>query len=222
MELIKNLTAGTSVFPLLSRIGKLDDAPAPATLVDVALDHKVIAPLQVRTEFLGLAEIVAAMRPKAMLEIGTFRGGTLFVFSRLADPNATVISLDLPVSAMGRIYRLAQEPLFNQFRRGRQSLHLLREDSHRPETVARIKGILNGQQLDFLFIDGDHTYNGVRTDFELHSPLVRPGGVVAFHDIAYPKCDVPRYWDEIKSRYRHQEFIHKQGPNGMGIGVLWM
>jgi hypothetical protein len=36
-----------------------------------------------------------------------------------------------------------------------------------------------------LFIDGDHTYEGVRRDFEMYSPLVRKGGIIAFHDI-YP------------------------------------
>jgi len=149
VELIRNLRAGLSVLPLLSRIGALDEAPEPATLVDIALHHKVIAPLQVRAEFLELAQIVGGLRPQTVLEIGTFRGGTLFVFARLAAPNATLISLDLPVSVMGRIYRLAQEPLFNRFRRGAQSLHLLREDSHRRETLADVTNILHGQFLDF-------------------------------------------------------------------------
>jgi predicted O-methyltransferase YrrM len=43
--------------------------------------------------------------------------------------------------------------------------------------------VLNEQNLDFLFIDGDHTYKGVKEDFEMYSPLVRKGGVIAFHDI---------------------------------------
>jgi len=42
---------------------------------------------------------------------------------------------------------------------------------------------LNGEPLDFLFIDGDHTYEGVKRDFEMYSPLVRNGGIIAFHDI---------------------------------------
>jgi len=40
-----------------------------------------------------------------------------------------------------------------------------------------------GGELNFLFIDGDHTYEGVRKNFEMYSPLVRRGGIVAFHDI---------------------------------------
>ncbi len=41
---------------------------------------------------------------------------------------------------------------------------------------------LGSRQIDFMFIDGDHSYEGVRTDWELWSPLVAPGGVVALHD----------------------------------------
>jgi hypothetical protein len=33
-----------------------------------------------------------------------------------------------------------------------------------------------------LFIDGDHRYEGVRRDFEMYSPLVGAGGLIAFHD----------------------------------------
>jgi predicted O-methyltransferase YrrM len=42
------------------------------------------------------------------------------------------------------------------------------------------------KRLDFLFIDGDHTYEGVKQDFEMYTPLVRKGGLVAMHDIVPP------------------------------------
>ena len=38
--------------------------------------------------------------------------------------------------------------------------------------------------IDLLFIDGDHQYASVLTDWLLYSPLVKPGGLVAFHDVA--------------------------------------
>jgi 2-keto-3-deoxy-L-rhamnonate aldolase RhmA len=39
-----------------------------------------------------------------------------------------------------------------------------------------VKEVLGGQPLDYLFIDGDHTYEGVRKDFEMYGPLVRAAG----------------------------------------------
>ncbi len=36
--------------------------------------------------------------------------------------------------------------------------------------------------VDFVFIDGDHSYDGLRGDWEAWSPLIAPGGCVALHD----------------------------------------
>ena len=117
---------GLSVVPFLSRLRRLNGEGAEQ-LVDIALQNPTICPLQDRSEFLGLAKIVAAQAPKTMLEIGTYRGGTLFVFARLCQPDATLISLDLPSSRFGTLSRRLQEPLFRRFTRGKQQLLLLRQ-----------------------------------------------------------------------------------------------
>ncbi|MEO0196406.1 MAG: class I SAM-dependent methyltransferase [candidate division WOR-3 bacterium] len=43
--------------------------------------------------------------------------------------------------------------------------------------------MLGNSKLDFLFIEGNHSYEGVKMDFEMYFPLVRKGGIIAFHDI---------------------------------------
>jgi predicted O-methyltransferase YrrM len=102
-------------------------------------------------------------------------------------------------------------------------LFLLRKDSHRPETLAGIKEALQGKKLDLLFIDGDHRYEGVRRDFEMYSPLVRSGGLLAFHDIAQSgELEVCKFWDEVKQKYTYKEIIHQSGKGAAGIGVLWL
>lgn len=108
-------------------------------------------------------------------------------------------------------------------RRG-QHLFLLRKNSHKPDTLAKIQEILKGRKLDLLFIDGDHSYAGVRKDFEMYMPLVRSGGLVAFHDIAQdmPGIEVIKLWKEIKDNYKHAEFVNRTDNDLMGIGVLWV
>ncbi len=223
MQLTHNIRDGVSVVPLLAHLNQLGNAPQADELVDIALDHKVIRPLQHRSELLELARIVSAAQPRAMLEIGTFRGGTLFIFARLAASDAIIVSLDLPASAMGLLYRAAQVPLFHQFTHGQQVLHLLRKNSHDLATQLEVSRILQDRRLDFLFIDGDHAYESVKTDFERYAPFMRTGGVVAFHDIAMgAPSGVSRFWAELRGRYRHVEIVHDRGPKAMGIGVVWI
>jgi len=65
--------------------------------------------------------------------------------------------------------------------------------------------------LSFLFIDGNHTYKGVKKDFEMYSNLVGEGGLIAFHDIVQGPLesvgDVPSFWNEIKYDFDHVEFV---------------
>jgi predicted O-methyltransferase YrrM len=88
-----------------------------------------------------------------------------------------------------------------------------------------VKNILKGKKVDFLFIDGDHTYKGVKRDFEMYSPLVKEGSIIAFHDIAvHPPetgCEVSKFWNEIKEMYDYVEIIKDQDQGRVGIGVLF-
>lgn len=218
-EAIRSLS---SVPPLLRTIDSISETASPADLVDISLTCPAIQSQQIRSEFLELAVMVKAQRCKYIMEIGTYRGGTLFVFSQLAAPRATVISLDFHFSLLGKVYGALQKQILRKFVRNGKTLFLLRHDSHLPETQRIVREILKGNQLDFLFIDGDHTYEGARADFMMYSPFVRKGGLIAFHDIAESggSREVHRLWEELRPNYEHREFIHRTGSGAMGIGVL--
>jgi predicted O-methyltransferase YrrM len=83
---------------------------------------------------------------------------------------------------------------------------------------------LKGRKLDFLLIDGDHTYYGVKKDFEMYSKLVKKGGMIAFHDACvHPSrsgCEVAKFWRDIKGEYKHVEIIKDQKQGWAGIGIL--
>jgi predicted O-methyltransferase YrrM len=192
-------------------------------LFDFAFAH-TIAPDQIRSELMQLVQIVVDMRPERVLEIGTCAGGTLFLWCHVAAPDATIISVDLPHGRFGAGYSPARIPLYKRFALPKQKLSLVRGDSHAAETLERVQKLVGRQPLDFLFIDGDHTYEGVKKDFEMYSPLVKKGGAIAFHDISpHPRGwggEVPRFWNEIKSGYSSKEFMAQPG-NGYGIGTLF-
>lgn len=116
--------------------------------------------------------------------------------------------------------------LFKRFALGGQRVELLRADSHDPRTLERVRSLLRGRSVDFLFIDGDHSYEGVKRDYEMYSGLVKEGGIIAFHDIVrHPPetgCEVHRFWNEIKNRYKYIEIVRDWGQGWAGIGVLYV
>jgi cephalosporin hydroxylase len=182
---------------------------------------------QVESEYCQLVEFVAQQRPRVILEIGTAKGGTLLAWSRIAIE--LVISIDMFGGIGGGGYPKAKEKLFRQFAIDRPGVEIvpLRLDSHSLETRERVEETLAQRTIDFLFIDGDHTYAGVKRDFEIWSELVTPGGHVAFHDILRApegsECEVDRFWAELKQKYpRNFEFVENPRKAWDGVGVLQM
>ena len=180
-----------------------------------------LGPNQVIEELVPLLEDVKTLNPQGVLEIGTHRGGTLYLWTRLARPDAILISIDLPGGKFGGGYSPFRIPIYRRFARDGQKLHLLRADSHASSTLAQTKKLLGGHPIDLLFIDGDHTQEGVKKDWEMYSPLVRSGGLIVFHDVAgdYAETHVKAFWDSLKANYSHKEYIAHSGGQ-YGIGVL--
>jgi len=185
-----------------------------------------IKPAQVKHEISKLLEILNELEPKLTLEIGTAGGGTLFLLSRIADPEATIISVDLPGGAFGGGYPEWKIPLYHSFAKRGQKIKLLRADSHNGKTLEHVKIAFGHRMVDFLFIDGDHTYKGVKMDFKMYSPLVREGGIIAFHDIVPGPLEnvggVPKYWNEVKSDFKYIEIVNDWNQGGYGIGVIYL
>jgi len=186
-----------------------------------------IRPSQTPLEIEGLYERVLELSPKRLLEIGTNRGGTLYLWIQAAAEDAKIVSVDLPEGQFGGGYIVNRVPFYESFARPNQELKLLRADSHLVETRDIVLDSFDQEQIDFLFIDGDHTYEGVKDDFSLYSPLVRPGGLVVFHDILPNPNDthiqVAPFWDQIKEQFDIEELIWTNNKGlKIGIGLLWV
>jgi cephalosporin hydroxylase len=182
-----------------------------------------IHPRQHNSELANLLNEIILLEPKVILEIGTDRGGSLYGFCRVSRNPELIISIDLPGGEFGGGYLPCRKKLYKEFIYDKQftKMHLMQCDSHQPSTHAELLKLLNGKFIDFIFFDGDHTYEGIKIDFELYYHLVRPGGIIAFHDIITgdKNHEVFRFWGEIRERYAHKEFI--ENPQGqMGIGIL--
>lgn len=216
----------------MRRISTVDDA------LDVAYTFSFagiqFSPWQERSEIEGLLRTVAAIEPSTVLEIGTSNGGSLFLFARVATANALLISIDLPHGEFGGGYPPWRSVLYRAFASRKQRIRLLRADSHEARTLEAARAALERRPVDVLFIDGDHTYEGVRRDFEMYKSLVRDGGVIAFHDIVPPSAagptpkgdatleggEVHEFWAEIRSEHDVSEFVEDWGSGRFGIGAI--
>lgn len=195
-------------------------------IIDFALYNKnfFIKPSQIYSEIAGLLKILKESKPKYILEIGTYAGATLFLYSQVASENAQIISIDLPGGSHGGGYPEWKKPIYKTFASPSSRITLIRDDSHRYATLKKVKRILKDKKLDFLFIDGDHTYQGVKKDFELYNDLVKDNGLIVFHDIVpHPpesNCEVNKFWNEIKNHFVSNELVEDWNQNWGGIGII--
>ena len=180
--------------------------------------------VQRRAEIQALFSKVRRVRPRRALEIGTAHGGTFYLWTRAAAPDALLVSLDLPPWERDDPGEARNLDRFHRFARERQQLRFIRADSHDKVSREQVVRLLGSAQLDFLFIDGDHSYEGVKQDFADYAALVRPGGLVALHDIQpHSKGwggEVPEFWREIRPLHRHEEIVEHAQQDGFGIGLI--
>ena len=172
---------------------------------------------QIESEIFRLARMVDALKPKVIMEIGTASGGTALIWAHLARER--LVTCDI-LERRGYAELLQAFPPPGSDCR----VSVMVGDSHAGEFVQRVRDELGGQQVDFLFIDGDHTETGVAQDYENYRQFVRPGGLIAFHDIADSQPlktnQVQHFWKKIRNDHETTEFIQHPDQCGFGIGVI--
>lgn len=109
-----------------------------------------------------LFRVVRENKPAYLLETGTCQGGTAMLLATAKSKEAKLVSLDLKNKRNETIKKLLDE-----------NTSLIIEDSRK---------FIPSQKIDFLLIDGDHSFEGVKADFEHYFPYLNEGADVLFHD----------------------------------------
>jgi predicted O-methyltransferase YrrM len=178
-------------------------------------------------EFEILLENFKKINPKNVLEIGSYMGWSLHHWIKFSQREAKVVSVDLPIRVFCGSWdprcKQQEDAIKNEWKswtkQNNTKLYLIQDYSQKKETVDSVRKLINKELLDFVFIDGNHMYEAVKMDFEMYLPLVRKGGIIAFHDIGYAEeGGVHKLWDDIKTNYQNIELrLHPKQEKGIGI-----
>ncbi|MDP6745173.1 MAG: class I SAM-dependent methyltransferase [SAR324 cluster bacterium] len=151
-------------------------------------DDGNVTPLELES----ICKVINHYRPKSMLEIGTFDGMTTLHLSMNADDDAEIYTLDLPrekINETALRVKTGEKTFIDKDTPGRQFLK-------REEHAKRITQLLGDSaafdfsfyesKLDFVFVDGSHSYEYVYNDTEVALKLMRDGkGIIMWHDYGW-------------------------------------
>lgn len=159
------------------------------------------------TAFLGIARQAGV---GSYLEIGSCIGASFYaVMANAVQYTGTGVSVDTGIweQPLRSIVEKVGELGFNP--------HLIVADSHDQKTVDQVR---QWAPYDLVFIDADHSYEGVTADWQNYGPM---GKIVAFHDIANDTYGVQKFWGELRGSHGGDvlEIVCKEKP--LGIGIVW-
>ena len=160
---------------------------------------------QVPNELARLASLLSAFSPFSnYLEIGTAAGGTLRFLTEQVQIDRTVV-IDNGAHPKFKIWT-------DQNRKCITNLTEFIGDSHSTEAKDFLQNL--NTTFDLVGIDGDHSAQGVKADWDLIQPYISQGSLVWFHDIV---CidGVKSLWTQLKDR--HTPILETKE---LGIGVI--
>lgn len=176
-----------------------------------------LRPMQIQEEVKELKEIVEEQNPDRILEIGSARNSTLVLWA--SSGAEEVFSIDFPEEHPGRNTfdkKSLLEAYFNS-----TSFEFIRGNSHSQQVRAELNN-KNEEKFDLIFIDGDHSYEGVKQDFNDYKSLLSDNGILVFHDINSEGCGVPKFWREVSEKYKSKAIEKDGGEGHAGIGIIYV
>jgi predicted O-methyltransferase YrrM len=154
-----------------------------------------------QTNELELAALAqSAFGCKMALEIGTYQGVSAARIASALVPGGILYCVDPWLESNGRVNPCWSICLRHLRRTGIiGNVKIIRGFSSQVESMIP-------EQVDFAFIDGDHSWDGIRIDWSIVSPRLAKGAIVCLHDTVIPKSEPWRNLDSVRF---YQEVINR-------------
>lgn len=163
--------------------------------------------------------LVDVLQPSTVVELGTHYGVSFFAFCEAAEafsPKSSVYAVDTwegDAHAGSYGESVYQQVYSYWFKMHRRTSSLIRS------TFDEASSYFPDGSVDLLHIDGLHTYEAVKHDFETWLPKMKKGAVVLFHDINVRErgFGVWLLWDQLCHDHQYASYTIN---NGYGLGIL--
>lgn len=164
-------------------------------------------------------DLVRNTKPKTIVELGTHKGGSFFSFCQAVKDAGLSTKLYAIDTWQGDKHAgKYDESVFDLVKNLSKELYSELNISLIKKSFNQALEKFSNNTIDILHIDGLHTYEAVKEDFDNWMPKVKENGIILLHDV-FEKTDdfgVYKLWNELKKKYKYLEF-----ENSHGLGILF-
>lgn len=142
-----------------------------------------------------------------ILELGTCDGGSLKIWEELLPKNKSSLLISVDI----------KDGILWDYSNSLVDIRAVIGNTHSDDTREKVKSILNGRKVDFLFIDASHTVVDVKQDFIDYGGFVGTNRIIAFHDTRM----IRDFWNKFTANHYTDAFHVEEYQDFLGTGIFY-
>jgi len=165
-------------------------------------------------------DLVSNFKPKLIVELGTHKGASFFAMCQaVKDHNLDTLLVAIDTWTGDKHSGLYKNSIYREVKNVIAKIYPNIKTELIKDYFDNALNFFKPKTIDLLHIDGLHTYDAVKHDFDNWIDKLSPNGIILMHDITEKSKDfgVYKFWDEIKDKYHYYQFQHSHG-----LGIIFL